>query len=455
MDDPGPLPPVSPFTRLARAHLAAAASDAMIAVALAGSVFFSIDPSAARWRVALYLVLTAAPFAVVTPLIGPLVDRIRGGRRGMILFTVVGRGVLAYLMFLYIDGLALFPIVFGVLVLQKSYSVAKSAVVPKLVRSDSDFVEANSKLTLLSAVGSVVGATLGGLVLLGGSSWPAAAAVVSFTLTLVLAVQVPRIAVAPIPTTPDERADLRGAGIVIAASAMGMLRASVGFMTFLLAFEFRGGDEGVATEGVGRGVGAAVGVARQQDIFGNPGAPAWHYVAVLFCASGGALIGARLAPRLRRSVVEERIISGVLFNALIGTVLAGWIGSVVGAMLAAMVIAGSSGLAKLAFDSLVQRDAPGANHGRSFARFEGRFQLFWALGAFLPVALPMPIEIGYIAMAAGVGVGLVVYLTGTREARRFQRQTTPEEPDRPDGQLGFWPRGAQQAGEDRKTDGGD
>ena len=155
--------------------------------------------------------------------------------------------------------------------------MAKSAVVPKLVQSDSDFVEANSKLTLLSAIGSVAGAALGGLALLGGSSWPAAAAVVSFTLTLVLAVQVPRITVAPAPTTADERAELRGAGIVTAAWAMGMLRASVGFMTFLLAFEFRGGDEGVATEGVGRGVGAAVGVARHQDIFGSPGAPAWYH----------------------------------------------------------------------------------------------------------------------------------------------------------------------------------
>ena len=60
-------------------------------------------------------------------------------------------------------------------------------------------------------------------------------------------------------------------------------------------------------------------------------------------------------------MVEERIISGVLFNALVGTVLAGWIGSVVGAMLVALVIAGSSGLAKLAFDSLVQRAAPDAD----------------------------------------------------------------------------------------------
>ena len=62
---------VSPFVRLSRVHGLSAAGDAMIAVALAGSLFFSIDPSDARWRVALYLVLTIAPFAVVTPLLGP------------------------------------------------------------------------------------------------------------------------------------------------------------------------------------------------------------------------------------------------------------------------------------------------------------------------------------------------------------------------------------------------
>ena len=76
---------------MAKTHALSSMCDAMIAVALAGSIFFSIDPGAARWRVALYLVLTIAPFAVVTPLIGPAVDRIRGGRRLMIVFTVLGR----------------------------------------------------------------------------------------------------------------------------------------------------------------------------------------------------------------------------------------------------------------------------------------------------------------------------------------------------------------------------
>ena len=55
------------------------AGDALIALALAGSLFFDIDPNAARWKVALYLALTMAPFAVVAPLIGPALDRLGAG----------------------------------------------------------------------------------------------------------------------------------------------------------------------------------------------------------------------------------------------------------------------------------------------------------------------------------------------------------------------------------------
>ena len=58
---------VSAFNRLARVHAASSAADVVVAVALAGSLFFSIDPSQARWRVGLYLLLTLAPFVVVAP----------------------------------------------------------------------------------------------------------------------------------------------------------------------------------------------------------------------------------------------------------------------------------------------------------------------------------------------------------------------------------------------------
>ena len=111
---------VSPFVRLSRVHALCAAGDAMITVALAGSLFFSIDPSAARWRVGLYLALTIAPFAVVSPLIGPIIDRYAGGRRLMILAINLGRMIAAILMVANLDSLFLFPLAFTILVLQKS-----------------------------------------------------------------------------------------------------------------------------------------------------------------------------------------------------------------------------------------------------------------------------------------------------------------------------------------------
>ena len=67
----------SPFTRLARVHAFSVSTDTLVTVSLAGTLFFSIPSGAARDKVALYLLLTMAPFAVVAPLVGPAIDRSR------------------------------------------------------------------------------------------------------------------------------------------------------------------------------------------------------------------------------------------------------------------------------------------------------------------------------------------------------------------------------------------
>tara|TARA_Y100001960_G_scaffold185655_2_gene194540 strand:- start:2605 stop:3861 length:1257 start_codon:yes stop_codon:yes gene_type:complete len=412
-------------------------SDAMLAVALAGSIFFSIDPDAARWRVALYLVLTIAPFAVVTPLLGPLVDRVHGGRRGMILTTIAARLLIAWQMIEHLDGLLLFPLAFGLLVMQKTYSIAKSAVVPSLVRNELELVEANAKLAMLSAVCSMVGAGIGGIALMASTSSPAVVAVIGYGLTLVAAIQVPKVLVAPGPTTAGERAELRQRGILTASLAVGLLRAVVGFTSFLLAFEFRGGDEGVSIEVAGRAAGASTGVVREASVLAGSAAPVWHFGLVLGAVGGGAFLAAQFSPVLRRRLQEERIIRGVLFVGVSFSCVAVWLGGLGGAVLIGGVVAACSGTAKLAFDSLVQRDAPGANHGRSFARFEGRFQLAWAIGGFLAVFLPLSVEVGYVAIAGTIAAALTWFGLASPP---LPPVIPPEEPQRPDGQLGFWRR---------------
>ena len=62
-------------------HAIQSAGDALLTVALANTLFFSVAVDQARSRVALYLLVTMAPFAVIAPVIGPLLDRFRNGRR--------------------------------------------------------------------------------------------------------------------------------------------------------------------------------------------------------------------------------------------------------------------------------------------------------------------------------------------------------------------------------------
>ena len=51
-----------------------------------------------------------------------------------------------------VDYVALFPLVFVALVLQKTYLISKSAIVPSVVRTERDLVEANSKLGMIAGL---------------------------------------------------------------------------------------------------------------------------------------------------------------------------------------------------------------------------------------------------------------------------------------------------------------
>src|SRR3984893_9589936 len=121
-----------PFGRLALTHVLMTAGDTLFAVSLAGSLFFSISPTAAKDKVLLYLLLTMGPFAVVAPALGPLIDRSRGARRAMVVASALGRAVLCPFLARDIHSLLLFPEAFAMLVLSKVYLVTKGALVPEM-----------------------------------------------------------------------------------------------------------------------------------------------------------------------------------------------------------------------------------------------------------------------------------------------------------------------------------
>lgn len=382
--------PTSPFARLARAHAAGIAGDALFAIGLAGSVFFSLDFDAARWRVALYLVLTIAPFAVAAPLIGPTLDRMRGGRRWIIVASMALRAVLCVLVVRHLDSLLFYPEAFGMLVLGKVYTISKSALVPTTVRSDAELVEANSKLAVLSAVAVVVAALPGGLLLkLGGAGWTLGLAVIAFVVATLLSLRLPPVSVADQAPGAAEREELRSAGIRLAASAMAVVRGVVGFLAFMLAFAFKNAD-----------------------------APLWYLGVVAASAQLGFFLGAVVAPRLRRVATEERMLTGNLVVTAVAGLVCALLGGLPGAMLLSLLVGLTSSASKQAFDAIVQRDAPDANRGRSFARFETRFQLVWVLGALVPIVVPIPAPAGFLVVAVLTGFAAASYAVGQWRIRQ-------------------------------------
>ena len=147
--------------RLIELTAAGAAADAFVAVALAGTLFFSTSVDQARGRIALTLLITMAPFAVLAPFIGPMLDRVRDGRRYIMIGTLLARGLLCWGMAgaaMHNDTLTLLPAAFGVLVLQKAYGVTRSAVTPRLLPAKITLVSANARISLAALIASTLGA---------------------------------------------------------------------------------------------------------------------------------------------------------------------------------------------------------------------------------------------------------------------------------------------------------
>src|SRR3954471_12748351 len=113
----------SGLSRLIELHAFNGAGDAAVAISLAGTLFFQVPTDQARGQVALFLGLTMLPFAVVAPLIGPVLDRFGQGRRWAIGATMAARAFLCWVLAgaVATESIGLFPAALGVLVASKAY----------------------------------------------------------------------------------------------------------------------------------------------------------------------------------------------------------------------------------------------------------------------------------------------------------------------------------------------
>jgi MFS family permease len=404
----------SGLTALTWPVIANFAVDAAMAVALANTLFFAAASGESKSKVALYLLITIAPFAVIAPLIGPALDKLQHGRRVALALSFGLRTVLALILITNYDSATgsfpswvLYPCALGMMVLSKSFSVLRSAVTPRVMPPTIDLVRVNSRLTTFGLLGGTI---VGGGIAAGfefafskTAHLPGALFVV-IAATLVgawLAMQIPawvEVTAGEVPTTLSyhdhsvpTRSSLRqplGRNIITSLWGNCTIKAMVGFLFLYPAFVAKAHDaSGWVQLGILGLIGAAAGV-------GN---------------FAGNFTAARLKLG-RPSVLVVRCTVAVSVVALLTALT----GNLFVAAFAALVTSGASAIAKASLDASLQDDLPEESRASAFGRSESFLQLAWVMGGALGVLVYTELWVGFTAITALLIPGLAQTIVSFR-----------------------------------------
>lgn len=400
--------------KLIELHGVNGAGDVMITISLASTVFFSVPTDEARGRVALYLAITLAPFALLAPVVGPLLDRLPHGRRAAMAGAMLARAFLALILVGAVEtgGIELYPAALGVLVASKAYGVVRSAVVPRLLPPKFSLVKANSRVTLCGLLATGVAAPIGAGLQALGPRWPLYGAFLIFVAGTFLSFTLPakvdsakgedRALLAADPehlhgphrSSTLKRPGLRtvGPAVTHALAANAALRGLSGFLIFFLAF-----------------------LLRIHPLQGQSAAVSLGMVAV--AAGAGNALGTAVGAWARQRSPELIIVTVVGVELGVAITAALFFGWFFVAFLAA--VAGfSQALSKLSLDALIQRDVPELVRTSAFARSETLLQMSWVVGGAIGIALPLNGTLGMAVAAAIVAAGWLTTVRGLLSSAR-------------------------------------
>ncbi|HZQ33637.1 MAG TPA: MFS transporter [Mycobacterium sp.] len=418
----------SGLTALTYPVMANFAVDAAMAVALANTLFFAAATGESKSRVALYLLITIAPFAVIAPLIGPALDRVQHGRRAALAFSFGLRTALAILLIINYDGATgsyqswvLYPCALLMMVFSKSFSVLRSAVTPRVMPPTIDLVRVNSRLTVFGLIGGTI---IGGGIAAGFEfamtkllHLPGALFVI-VVMTIIgayLSMKIPRwveVTAGEVPATlsyhggsgplrrethgangshapkPQRRRQPLGRNIITSLWGNVTIKIMVGFLFLYPAFWAKSHDasglEQVAMLGL---IGAA--------------------------ATVGNFAGNGLAARLklgRPSVLVVRCTILVTAAAL----AACFFGDLVVMAIAALITSGAAAVGKASLDACLQDDLPEESRASAFGRSESLLQLAWVIGGATGVLVYTDLRVGFTAISSFLIVGLAQTIVSYR-----------------------------------------
>ena len=390
----------SGLSRLIEMHAFNAAGDAAVAISLAGTLFFQVPTGQAREQVALFLLLTMLPFAIVAPLIGPALDRFSHGRRWAIGSTMAVRAFLCWVLASQVveESLVMFPAALGVLVASKAYGVTRAAAVPRLIPPALGLVKANSRISLAGMAGAAISAPIAVGASMLGPDWSLRYAFLVFVGGTIMAILLP----AKVDDARgEERASLTGTtrarvpGIVVRGLRCNMgLRVLSGFLTLFMAF-----------------------LLREKPFPGWEERPELLLGVVIGAAGLGNAIGIGLGSVLR-NVQPGIVVVVVLIADTAAALTAALLYSLVTVVLLGLTAGVSQALGKLSLDALIQGNVRVRTRSSAFARSETLLQLSWVAGGFLGIALPLIPRVG-LGVASLVLLAITVWVVSSVRRERI------------------------------------
>lgn len=359
------------FRRLAVSHAANVAGDALAALALADTLFFSVPAVEARTNVVAFLLLTLAPFAVIGPLLGMVFHRFPRSYRGGLVFGALARTALAAALIWAEGQYTLLALVFGLLMLSRLYGISRSAVLPAALPRAADLVSANARLARLGIIAGGLALPIGFGLLRLGADYNLGLAAAAFAWSGVAAFGL-RVDMRKAPPAQEDQAaparspaSRRAVRCVRIAAAI--VRLLNGYLLLLVAFAVRETDQRLAGFG-----------------------------ALLLAAGLGFGLSSYLAQFLARRLREEPMVVAALALEAAAAFISSHIFGVWAAAALALFAGLAWGTAKFGYDGLLHASVPAAERGRSFTYSESLFQLAWVLGAVIPALLPIPATFGLL-----------------------------------------------------------
>ncbi len=362
----------SGLSRLLELHAFNTAGDAAVAVSLAGTLFFTVPTEQASSQVALFLVLTMLPFAVVAPLIGPFLDRFRRGRRWAIGTTLAVRAFCCWVLAgAVVDESPTFYLAaLGVLISSKAYGVTRAAAVPRLLPAEFTLVKANSRISLTGTAAAAISAPLAVGAAAIGAPWALRYAAVLFVIGTILAILLPERVDS---SAGEEQVDLgnrhgHGAGVsrdvVNALRSNAGLRLLTGFLTIFMAFILR----------------------EPPDSMGWGGNATVLMVLVIGSAGVGNTLGIVIGSWAKSRRPERVVLAVLVLDVVVLVISAAYFKWPLAAALG-LTVGLCQSLGKLSLDAIIQRDVGEEVRTSMFARSETLLQLSWVIGGLIGIGL--------------------------------------------------------------------